>query len=155
MEWPLFWIFAASFLWPITLSLTENPARIPLGRILLRAAPGLFLCGITGFGVTISAWILFVRLLSSGPSILRQEGSLLLLGLLAVVQLMIVKDALFRAGSRRRFEEQLFAVVQAFDEVSRLYVRRIATREERKLDLRFSESDYGTSVDNAFRAYAV
>jgi hypothetical protein len=154
MHLPLFWIACGSVFWPLTLAFTENPAGMPLRPILRRAAPGLLLCALIGFWTTVLAWLVLERLLTGGLSVLSSAESLWMLILLAAIQTSLSKDALI--GLNTKFPPATVrAWMQAIDESSRLYLNRMAAREERKLDIVFPKETHDAAVDRAFKECAI
>ena len=119
------------------LTMTENPAKVPLRLVIVRALPGL--------GLYLVAWLVFSYLifslmLSSLPLLDRLHGLALssfacTVGLSMPLLIRGAKNNLLTATSNK-FVQLLTIALQVFDEVTALYLGKLINREERRADTR-------------------
>jgi hypothetical protein len=129
---------AAGIVLSITASVAEtpNPARIPACRLVFRSAFGVVLWLLSS---SLLAWLISCLARRVGlplPSAVRGTyWAGFLLGLV-VPQLGALKDRLVPYAVARRVSKA-FRMIQTYDEITRLYLKRIIAREERKINQEF------------------
>jgi len=133
-----------------TIATTENPAQIPFRLLFRRAVFGMFLFMAFWLPICILfAWLLlrWIPFLDSEP---LRWCILILLGLV-VPQAGKLKDALLTP----RVAKSL-AILQFFDEETRLYLSRIINREERKASTLFlREEAERQALDRLFEEHNI
>jgi hypothetical protein len=127
--------------WLLNLHVRDNPAAIPIRRVVIRALPGIALFVLLGMVFSATVFI------SSVAHIPDVHGNSTLRFLLALVtgfsipQTARIKDHLLTRKIARKYPV-LTSCIQWVDESSRLYCSKIISREERKLSFELLCQDH-------------
>jgi hypothetical protein len=112
-----------------------NPARIPVRRVVLRAAPGIALWFLSSSVLALGLCRLAGRLGLHAPWQRSEFWCAIVFGLLTP-HLLSLKDLLIPYAAAQRVP-RTFRTLQTWDEMTRLYLKRIVAREERKINQDF------------------
>jgi hypothetical protein len=137
---------------------TENPARIPLQRIILRALPGLSLF----FVIWVVLSFLIASIVSNIPKVPQFQGvgrwiSFASVGLATPLLVRQIKNSWF---GRRTTTLLLFLLIilQIIDEKTALFLGKVISEEERKADFAALKNDddrAAHAIDKLFEFHLV